>query len=163
MSWTWDAVCEDPQLQDLPYKLELNGDGELLMNAVKVQHAFVVYEIQRLLMQHRPDGFSPPEFPILTEDGVRSPDVAWISRERALASRGALYASVAPEICVEVMSPGNSELQMTEKRKLYFQAGAEEFWLCSEDGKMRFFTPFGELESSKRVPGFPKLIELFSE
>ena len=55
MSWTWDAVCEDPQLQDLPYKLELNGDGELLMNAVKVQHAFVVYEIQRLLMQHRPD------------------------------------------------------------------------------------------------------------
>ena len=35
------------------------------MNAVKVQHAFVVYEIQRLLMQHRLDGFSPPEFPIL--------------------------------------------------------------------------------------------------
>ena len=63
MSWTWDAVCEDPQLQDLPYKLELNGDGELLMNAVKVQHAFLVYEIQRLLMQHRPDGFSPPEYP----------------------------------------------------------------------------------------------------
>ena len=61
------------------------------------------------------------------------------------------------------MSPGNTELQMTEKRKLYFQAGAEEFWLCSEDGKMCFFIPFGELESSKRVPGFPKLIELFSE
>ena len=56
MSWTWDAVCEDSQLQDLLHKLELNGDGELLMNAVKVQHAFVVYEIQRLLMQNRPDG-----------------------------------------------------------------------------------------------------------
>ena len=109
------------------------------------------------------DGYCPPELAVETEDGVRSPDVAWISRERALASRGALYASVAPEICVEVMSPGNSELQMAEKRKLYFQAGAEEFWLCSEDGKMRFFTPFGELESSKRVHGFPKLIELFSE
>ena len=83
MSWTWDAVCEDPQLQDLPCKLELNGDGELLMNAVKVQHAFLVYEIQRLLMQHRPDGFSPPELPILTEDGVRSPDAVSYTHLRA--------------------------------------------------------------------------------
>ena len=61
------------------------------------------------------------------------------------------------------MSPGNSEVQMTEKWKLYFQAGADAFWLCSEDGEMRFFTPFGELESYKRVPSSPKLIELFSE
>ena len=80
-----------------------------------------------------------------------------------MASRGALYAAVAPEICVEVISTGNTELLMTEKRKLYFKANAEEFWLCSEDGKMRFFTPFGELESSRRVPGFPKLIELLLE
>ena len=64
MSWTWDAVCEDPQLQDLPYKVELNGDGELIMNAVKVLHAFLVYEIQRHLMQLGPEGFSPPEFQI---------------------------------------------------------------------------------------------------
>ena len=114
--------------------------------------------MQKELLQ---DGYCPLELAVETEDGVRSPDVAWISRERALASRGSLYATVAPEICVEVMSPGNSELQMTEKRKLYFQAGAEEFWLCSEDRKMRFFTSFRGLESSKRVPGFPKLIELF--
>jgi len=52
---------------------------------------------------------------------------------------------------------------MTEKRRLYFKAGAEEFWLCSEEGKIRFFTPFGELESSKRVPDFPNKIKLFLE
>ena len=75
MSWTWDAVCEDPQLQDLPYKLELNGDGELIMNVVKVLHAFLVYEIQRHPMRLDPAGFSPPEFLIQTSDGVCSPNV----------------------------------------------------------------------------------------
>ena len=159
----WQEVCDDPILQNLPYKIELNRHGEVVMNAVSMEHSFYVERIQFLLKDFLPNGYCPPELAVETEDGVRSPDVAWISRERALASRGALYATVAPEICVEVMSPGNTELQMTEKRRLYFKAGAEEFWLCSEEGKIRFFTPFGELESSKRVPDFPNKIELFSE
>ena len=108
MSWTWDAICEDPQLQDLPYKLELNGNGELIMNAVKVLHAFLVYEIQRHFMQLGPEGFSPPEFQIQTTDGVRSPDVVWISSERRKRTFNESAASIAPEICMEVMSPGNS-------------------------------------------------------
>ena len=85
------------KLQDLPYKLELNGDGELLMKAVKVQHAFVVYEIQRLLMLHRPCGFSPSKFPILTKDGVRSPDVVWITSERRWQTMADSAASIASE------------------------------------------------------------------
>jgi len=159
----WKEVCDDPILQNLPYKIELNRHGEVVMNAVRMEHSFYVERIQFLLKDFLPNGYCPPELAVETEDGVRSPDVAWISRERALASRGALYATVAPEICVEVMSPGNTELQMTEKRRLYFKAGAEEFWLCSEEGKIRFFTPFGELESSKRVPDFPNKIKLFLE
>ena len=159
----WQEVCDDPILQNLPYKIELNRFGEVVMNAVRMEHSFYVERIQFLLKDFLPNGYCPPELAVETEDGVRSPDVVWISRERALASRGALYATVAPEICVEVMSPGNTELQMTEKRRLYFKASAEEFWLCSVEGKIRFFTPFGELESSKRVPDFPNKIELFSE
>ncbi len=147
MSWTWDAVCEDPQLQDLPYKLELNGDGELLMNAVKVQHAFVVYEIQRLLMQHRPDGFSPPEFPILTSE----------RRRQTIADSA---ARIAPEICVEVMSPGNTMAQMQKKGRLYLQAGALEYWICDEAQKLHFFSQAEELPQSVIIPSFPSSITL---
>ena len=43
--------------------------------------------------------------------------------------------TLPPEICVEVISTGNTELLMTEKRKLYFKASAEEFWFCSKEGK----------------------------
>jgi hypothetical protein len=64
MGLTWDAVCDDPQLQDLPYKIELGGEGEIILNAVRVIHVFYVEAIQRLLGQWRPDGFTPPEFPI---------------------------------------------------------------------------------------------------
>ena len=160
MSWTWDAVCEDPQLQDHPYKLELNGDGELLTNAVKVQHAFLVYEIQRLLMQHRPDGFSPPEFPILTKDGVRSPDVVWITSERRRQTIADSAARIAPEICVEVMSPGNTMAQMQKKGRLYLQAGALEYWICDEAQKLHFFSQIEELTKSDIIPSFPSSITL---
>ncbi len=49
MPWTGDEVVADPQLQELPYKLGLNADGELIMNAVRMIHSFLVYEIQKHL------------------------------------------------------------------------------------------------------------------
>ena len=160
MSWTWDAVCEDPQLQDLPYNLELNGNGELIMNAVKILHAFLVYEIQRHLMQLGPEGFSPPEFPIQTSDGVRSPDVVWISSERRKRTLNESAASIAPEICMEVISPGNSLQQIQKKGRLYLQAEALEFWICDEKQKISFYNKTGEQSHSLLFPDFPRTIKL---
>jgi len=37
---------------------------------------------------------------------------------------------IAPEICVEVISPRNSPEEMAEKRALYFAAGADEVWFA---------------------------------
>ena len=81
----WQEVCDDPILQNLPFKLELNRHGEVVMNAVRMEHSFYVERIQFLLKELLQDGYCPPELAVETEDGVRSPDVAWISRERALA------------------------------------------------------------------------------
>lgn len=158
MSWTWDEVVANPQLQELPYKLELNGDGELIMNAVQVAHSFMVYEIQQHLQLLSRDGYTPPEFPVQTRDGVRSPDLVWISEERKQVTLLESAASLAPEICIEVMSPGNTLRKMQEKRDLYFESGALECWVCEADGKMHFFHASGELERSKLVPQFPKQI-----
>ena len=81
----WQEVCDDPILQNLPFKLELNRHGEIVMNAVRMEHSFYVERIQFLLKELLHDGYCPPELAVETEDGVRSPDVAWISRERVLA------------------------------------------------------------------------------
>lgn len=157
----WQQLCADPVLQNLPYKLELNRHGEVIMNAMSIEHAFYVEKIQLLLNGLAPEGFCPPEFAIETRDGIRSPDVVWISRERALAVRGHVFSTMAPEICIEVMSEGNTLNQMLEKRDLYFAAGADEFWLCSMHGVMQFFDAHGERTCSARFPTFPSKIVLF--
>lgn len=45
----WQEVCEHPSLQDLPFKIELNEKGEIIMNAVKVIHSLYQGEIEYLL------------------------------------------------------------------------------------------------------------------
>jgi hypothetical protein len=45
---------------------------------------------------------------------------------------------LAPEICVEVLSPSNSAAEINEKLALYFDAGATEVWICNLDGPCPF-------------------------
>ena len=71
----WKEVCESPELQNLPFKLELNKDGEVVMNAVQVNHALFAGKIIQFLEIHLPNGYSLPEFPVMTSDNVKSPDV----------------------------------------------------------------------------------------
>jgi Uma2 family endonuclease len=67
------------------------------------------------------------------EDDV-APDVIWISRERlsaALHADGKLHA--APELAVEVLSPGstNEHRDREVKVKLYSRRGVQEYWVIS--------------------------------
>ncbi len=68
----------------------------------------------------------------------------------------------APDICVEVLSPGNTEAEMKEKMALYFDAGAREVWLCARSGTMSFFRAGAARPwpSSELCPQFPRQVEL---
>jgi hypothetical protein len=47
----------------------------------------------------------------------------------------------------------------TEKRALYFDAGAAEIWLCALDGSLCFFaSPDNHLPASSLCPAFPDRI-----
>ena len=48
--------------------------------------------------------------------------------------------SAAPEICVEIISPSNSMAEMHEKISLYLAQGAQEVWLCDQEGKISYFS-----------------------
>jgi Uma2 family endonuclease len=66
-------------------------------------------------------------------------DAAWLSNQRrASKSNDPLYL-IAPEICIQVESPANSMEEMMERKRLYFERGAEEFWLCNLNGKVTFY------------------------
>lgn len=64
--------------------------------------------------------------------------------------------TVAPEIWVEVLSPSNTQEEIDERKHLYFQAGAEEVWLCDLRGRLLVYLKEApDTENSSRLcPGF---------
>lgn len=60
---------------------------------------------------------------------VRMPDVAFISNDRldALKNRPAVVP-FAPDLAVEVISPGNTDREMERKLQEYFDAGVKLVW-----------------------------------
>ena len=157
---TWEEVCADPNLQDLPYKIELNRWGNIEMSPTKSYHFEFQGEIARLLGNLLPDGVVIPECAIETAEGTKVANVVWVSRERRRRIRREVSYAAAPEICVEVRSMSNGPAEMRAKRRLYFEAGATEFWLCDEQGTMSFFSTEGPLPRSALCPGFPARVEI---
>jgi Uma2 family endonuclease len=71
---------------------------------------------------------------IFAEDDDVAPDLIWISKERyykALDPAGHLHT--APELVIEVLSPGqaNEERDRQAKLKLYSRRGVQEYWIVS--------------------------------
>ena len=156
---TWEDVCSLSALQDLPFKIELDHFGRVLMSPATFQHAVFQGEIEHLLRQHL-GGHAFPETPLITSIGVRTPDVVWMSDAFFREHRAQKKLEQAPEICVEVQSPANSETEMREKTALYFEKGAREVWVCDLQGEVRFFAPDRQIERSALAPDFPAHISL---
>ncbi len=67
---------------------------------------------------------------LLSEDPAifRAPDVAFTSSGR-VQPRTEKYPTVAPDLAVEVISPGDSQSEMHEKVVDYFRAGTRLVWI----------------------------------
>jgi Uma2 family endonuclease len=156
----WQEVLEDKTLRDLPYKIELNKQGQIIMSPAKSRHSDLQGEIEHLLRTLRPDGRVLPECPIDTSDNVKVPDVVWLSRARYEQVKAQDVYQIAPEICVEVLSGSNTDEGMRRKMALYFEKSAVECWLCDNDGNMSFFIQSGKIEKSSLLPEFPTKINI---
>lgn len=157
---TWEEVVADPDLQHLRYKIETNELGQIVMSPPSsFFHQAYEGEIAHLLRTLLPSGKAYQECPVQTPGGTKVADVAWLSRERLRQAPRRAALTVAPEICVEVVSPSNTAVELLAKRDLYFAAGALEFWICDEVGGMTFSNPAGELAASILCPAFPRTVE----
>ncbi|MES2705492.1 MAG: Uma2 family endonuclease [Verrucomicrobiota bacterium] len=160
---TWEDILEDRSLQDLPYKIETNRSNQIIMSPASAWHGNYEYEIGKMLGILLPQGKIINEAPVRTSEGVRVADVGWMSRERWEPHKRSTALPVAPEICVEILSPSNSREEMLAKMTLYYAKGAQEVWLCDEAGNMEFFTALSAPESvvqSGLCPGFPARIDV---
>ena len=151
----WDELVRDPSLRDLPYKVETNATGQIVLSPHKAEHSDLQEDIQDLLRVHASGGRQPPEYPITTAEGVKQADVVWMTAERRTEMKNTGDPpTLAPEICVEVLSPNNKWENIQEKIALYLDAGAEEVWVVDTERHVRFFGE-EEMERSEIVPDFP--------
>lgn len=156
----WQEVCSNPDLQNLPFKIELNERGQIIMSPVRIYHSIFASEIDYLLRTHTGEGKTLSECAIETKLGTKVADVAWCSPKRLQKIRHEMAASIAPEICVEVLSSSNTKEEMEEKRALYFEQGAKEVWLCDKNGDMSFYNSNQKLKTSTMIPNFPLKIDI---
>ena len=156
----WKEVTENPNLRNLPFKIELNECGQILMTKRTNQTSFKKSKISSQIHKLSDKGRITISCPIWTRKGTKVADVAWFSEELWKTQRGKIEAEIAPEICVEVLSMSNSDDEMKEKRKLYFEQGAKEVWICDEYGNMSFYSPKRKLVKSKMFAEFPNKVEI---
>ena len=157
---TWDEVCANRYLQDLPFRIETNRWGQIVMSPPHNDHSFAQSSIFKLLLEKMRGGEVLQETVIDTEDGNKVADASWMSDAFYRANKGRSSFKRAPEICVEVKSPSNSMGELLEKKELYLKAGAQEVWIREQSGRMLFFTADGPLERSLLCPGFPLTVDI---
>ena len=155
---TWQDVLEHPSLQDLPFKIELNEWGQIVMSPASNRHSNVQAEVALLLKQSLPEGRIFTECSVDTPKGVKVADVAWAS-EAFIEKYG--YETPypkAPEVCVEILSSSNTTAEIEEKTMLYLAKGAKEVWICDLEGRLSFHGNEGVLAGSNLAPDFPSQI-----
>lgn len=145
----WQQVIENPFLKDLPFKIELNKWGKILMSPASNNHGIRQYEVAKIIDTSKQSGKIIIECSIQTPEGVKVADVAWASNEFITSHGDKTPYNTAPEICVEIVSPSNSKAEMNEKIKLYLNQGAKEVWLCNQKGVISYFTKDGEIDNPK--------------
>lgn len=159
----WAEVIDNPNLQDLPFKIELNKWGNIEMTPASNWHSSLQARILVFLCNTIPSGEAFTECSIQTPEGVKVPDVIWGSTEFFDEHGYTTPYLKAPQLCIEVLSPSNSRQEMTEKVQLYLAQGALEVWLVDPDGTVRFYTQQGQQHQSAIVKALPSFLHAASK
>lgn len=97
-------------------------------------------------------------------DTVVQPDICVICNPEKLDERGCIGA---PDLVVEILSPGNNRKELQNKYEVYEESGVKEYWIIHPQERTllihtlenrkyvssRLFT-IGDIVASKAIPGF---------
>jgi len=155
----WQEVIDNPYLKNLPFKIELNRWGRIEMSPASNRHALLQSRLAQWIRAAMNHGETLTQASVQTSDGVRVPDVVWASAAFLAEQDFKTPFSQAPVICVEIISPSNSRLEMLDKIRLYLEAGATEVWLVSETGQLEVEDADGARGDSRLLPGFRDVLQ----
>lgn len=141
LSKLWAELAQDDQLPDW---YELSEHGEVVMSPKPHnRHQLLCTQIA-LQLQTQLGGQAGVEVAVLTSTaGIRVPDVVWMPEEKwkiVTTEEGLIQA---PELAVEVLSPGNRQTEINHKIHAYLASGIHEVLVVGLTGRMEFFRQDG--------------------
>lgn len=145
----------------------IHGALQIALGAAILQHARIgrsgrVYTETGFLVSRQPDT-------------LLAPDVSFVRSARVLSrDRQGAYLPQAPDLAVEILSPGDRTSQSLEKVRTYLDAGVSIVWVIDpqrrrvtvwmQDETVHELKPGDVLEGGDILPGFRLSVdELFSE
>ncbi len=141
----WDDLAWDRDATD---RYEINEYGECVLSPKPTPgHQTVAFEVGYQLTLQLGRG-AATEVPVLTDRGVRVPDVVWMPAECWAEHRDYSPLRIVPDVCIEVVSPGNTRAEILMKVGAYLRGGAREAIVVGLKGEVEYFGPDGQRESS---------------
>jgi Uma2 family endonuclease len=113
-------------------------EGELyVVPAPNIRHQRISKRIQiALIRQAEEKGLgevlNAPCDVVFSEENVVQPDILFVSRER-MAIIGEANVPGAPDLVVEILSPGTRGKDLATKRKIYARFGVQEYWIVDPE------------------------------
>ncbi len=110
----------------------------------------------------------------MANGNVRAPDVSFTRKERIPGGRpGSGFGSVAPDLCVEIISPSERPADIADKRRDYFDSGASVVWhvfpemqsvtVWTSRAEARTLSGEDVLDAGDLLPGFScRVSDIFS-
>jgi Uma2 family endonuclease len=145
LSARWAELAADPNAPDY---YELNEYGELILTPRPTnRHQRVAQTVARQLTEQL--GMEAvTEVSVLTDKGIRVPDVVWMPEASWAASVDQTPLLKVPDVCVEVLSPSNTREEISMKVAAYLRGGAREVLVVELSGAVSIFGPEGARQTS---------------
>ena len=142
--------------------------------APTVRHQHVVGRVFRFLLDladlSSGQAIVSPVDVVLAEHSIVQPDVIYVTQARSSILRARVEG--APDLVVEILSPGTARRDLGEKLRLYAESGVAEYWIVdpvletfellenTRDG-FRLRVPDGAVYCSSAIAGLELDVEAF--
>src|SRR5258707_13442215 len=123
-------------VSNLPH--ELIDAQEILSPSPTGTHQRVLFRVAKLIEKLIPDGevLIAPMDVYLDEVNVPQPDIFWIASNSRCTWVEDKYLKGAPDLIVEIFSPGTVRRDKKDKFRLYEKFGVPEYWMIDPDEKL---------------------------
>ena len=143
----WRELAAD---ENSPDHYELTEHGELILSPRATnRHQAVIGAVQAQINRQLGEQATPEASVLTTTAGIRVPDIVWMPAARWLKVADVIEA---PELVVEVLSPGNRRAEIRHKIGAYLASGVREVVIVDTKGNIAFHHP-GEAPAAASIFG----------